>query len=58
MSHTGSFTGSNNSMVLIPELNLGVVVMLNASADAARSAIVNGIVRPYLGARYFRRFRE
>lgn len=50
VSHTGSFTGSNNWMVLIPELDLGVVVMLNASADAARSAIINGIVRPYLGA--------
>jgi len=50
VSHTGSFTGSNNWMVLIPELNLGVVVMLNASAGDARSAIIKGIVRPYLGA--------
>ena len=64
VSHTGSFTGSNNWMVLIPELNLGVVVMLNASADDARSAIIKGIVRPYLGApdvdwvEYHRRERE
>jgi len=64
VSHTGSFTGSNNWMVLIPELNLGVVVMLNASADDARSAIIKGIVRPYLGApdvdwvEYYRREQE
>ena len=64
VSHTGSFTGSNNWMVLIPELNLGVVVMLNASADNARSAIIKGIVRPYLGApdvdwvEYYRREQE
>lgn len=49
VSHTGSFTGSNNSLVLIPELNLGVVVMLNASAGAARQAIMKSIVDPYLG---------
>lgn len=64
ISHTGSFTGSNNWMVLFPELDLGVVVMLNASADEARSAIIKGIVRPYLGAPdvdwvgYYRHERE
>ena len=47
--HTGSFTGFNNYMVLIPELDLGVVVMLNASSGAARQAIMRGIVTPYLG---------
>ncbi len=49
VSHTGSFTGSNNTLVLIPELNLGVVVMLNASAGAARQAIMKSIVSSYLG---------
>jgi CubicO group peptidase (beta-lactamase class C family) len=48
--HTGSFTGFNNYMVLIPELDLGVVVMLNASAGAARQSIMKGIVRSYMGA--------
>ena len=47
--HTGSFTGFNNYMVLIPELDLGVVVMLNASAGAARQSIMKGIVRSYMG---------
>ncbi len=50
VSHTGSFTGSNNWLVLVPELRLGVVVMLNASAGAARSAIMKSIVDAYLGA--------
>jgi len=48
--HTGSFTGFNSYMVLIPELDLGVVVMLNASSGATRQAIMKGIVRSYLGA--------
>jgi len=48
--HTGSFTGFNSYMVLIPELDLGVVVMLNASSGSARQAIMKGIVTPYLGA--------
>ena len=47
---TGSFTGFYNYMVLIPELDLGVVVMLNAAAAGARQSIMKGIVRPYLGA--------
>ncbi len=47
---TGSFTGSHNYMVLIPELDLGVVVMLNASAEAARQSIMKGIVRSYVEA--------
>ena len=47
--HTGSFTGFNNYMVLIPELDLGVVVMINASSGAARQSIMRGIVRSYMG---------
>jgi len=49
--HTGSFTGFNTSIVLIPELDLAAIVMLNASAGSARTAIVNAIIRPYLGQR-------
>jgi hypothetical protein len=51
-------------MVLIPELDLGVVVMLNASAEEARQAIMKGIVTPYLGVddvdwvEYFSREQE
>ena len=49
VSHTGSYTGFRAQVTLIPELDLGVVVLLNASAGDARSAIVQGIVKPYLG---------
>jgi len=62
--HTGSFTGFNNYMLLIPELDLGIVIMLNASAGAARQSIMKGIVMSYLGApevdwvEYYSRERE
>lgn len=46
--HSGSFTGFNSLVVLIPELDLGAVVMLNASAGNARTAIVNSIIQPFL----------
>lgn len=47
--HTGSLDGSRTWVVLVPEINLGAVVMLNASAGSARSAIMKSIIRPYLG---------
>jgi CubicO group peptidase (beta-lactamase class C family) len=47
--HTGSYTGFRSYVILVPELDLGVVIMLNASASAARGAIAQGIVKPYLG---------
>lgn len=49
VSHTGSYTGFRAKVTMIPELDLAVVVLLNASASDARDAIVNGIVRPYMG---------
>ena len=49
VSHTGSYTGFRAQVTLIPELDLGVVVLLNSSASAARAAISHGIVKPYLG---------
>lgn len=49
VSHTGTFTGSMSYVTLIPELDLGVVVLINASSSNARMAIMYSIVRPYLG---------
>ena len=49
VSHTGSYTGFRAQVTMIPELDLGVVVLLNASASDARAAIVNGIIKPYMG---------
>ena len=49
VAHTGSYTGFRSYVILVPELDLGVVIMLNASASAARDAIAQSIVKPYLG---------
>ena len=49
VSHTGSYTGWRAEVTLIPELELGVVVLLNASSSDARAAITDGIVRSYMG---------
>ena len=49
VSHTGSYTGFRALVTMIPELNLGIVVLVNASAGDARAAIANGIMKPYLG---------
>ncbi len=49
VSHTGSYTGWRAEVVLVPELDLGVVILLNASASNARAAIAHGIVKSYMG---------
>lgn len=49
VSHTGSYTGFRAEVILVPELDLGVVILLNASAGNARSAIAEGIVKAYMG---------
>ncbi|MEJ2257949.1 MAG: serine hydrolase, partial [Woeseiaceae bacterium] len=49
VSHTGSYTGFRALVTLVPEIDLAVVVLLNASAGDARAAIAHGIVKPHLG---------
>ena len=49
VSHTGSYTGFRAHVILLPELDLGVVILLNASASSARAAIGEGIVKSYMG---------
>jgi len=51
VAHTGSYTGFRSFVILMPGIDLGVVIMLNASASAARDVIAQGIVKPYLGVR-------
>jgi CubicO group peptidase (beta-lactamase class C family) len=48
VSHTGSLSGVRSKVVMIPELELGVVFLSNGSSSAARAAVVNTIVRSYL----------
>ena len=50
VAHTGTFTGWGSNVVLIPELDLGVIVLTNGGMTGpARAAIADSIVRPYLG---------
>ncbi|MDH5242275.1 MAG: serine hydrolase [Gammaproteobacteria bacterium] len=50
VSHTGSYTGFRAHVILVPELDLGVVILLNASSSSAREAIAQGIVKAYMGS--------
>jgi CubicO group peptidase (beta-lactamase class C family) len=48
VSHTGTLSGWNSYMVLIPELELGAVVLTNGSSGDARRAMMYSLVRPWL----------
>ena len=48
ISHTGSLAGTRSFVTLVPELELGVVVLTNGSSSAARSIVMNTIVRSYM----------
>ena len=48
VSHTGTLAGMKSYVVLIPELELGVVLLTNGSSSAARTAVMNTIVRSFM----------
>ncbi|MDX2417066.1 MAG: serine hydrolase [Xanthomonadales bacterium] len=48
VSHTGTLAGMKSYVVLIPELELGVVLLTNSSSSAARSSVMNTIVRSFM----------
>lgn len=48
VSHTGSLAGMLSYVVLVPELNLGVVLLSNGSNSDARSAVMSTIVRSFM----------
>jgi CubicO group peptidase (beta-lactamase class C family) len=48
VSHTGTLPGMKSYVVLIPELELGVVFLSNGSSSAARSTVMNTIVRSFM----------
>jgi len=50
VSHTGSLAGMHSYVVLVPELDLGVVVLSNGSNSAARSAVTTAIVHSFMPA--------
>lgn len=49
VSHTGGLEGNVTQVTLIPELNLGIIVLTNQQVGAAFSAITNTIKDGYLG---------
>jgi CubicO group peptidase (beta-lactamase class C family) len=48
VSHTGTLSGMRSYVVMIPELELGVVVLINGSSSPARRAVMNTIVRSFM----------
>lgn len=48
VSHTGTLPGMKSYVVLVPELELGVVFLSNGSNSAARSTVMNTIVRSFM----------
>ena len=48
VSHTGSIAGWRSYVVLVPELELGVVLLTNGSSSAARSSVMSTIVRSFM----------
>lgn len=48
VSHTGTLAGMKSYVVLIPELELGVVLLTNGSSSTARAAVMNTVVRSFM----------
>ncbi|NNK99372.1 MAG: serine hydrolase [Xanthomonadales bacterium] len=48
VSHTGTLAGMRSYVVLIPELELGVVYLSNGAGSAARRSVMNSIVRSFM----------
>jgi CubicO group peptidase (beta-lactamase class C family) len=48
VSHTGTLAGMISYVVLIPELELGVVLLTNGSSSTARVAVMNTVVRSFM----------
>lgn len=49
--HTGSHTGIVTRVTMLPELNLGIIVLTNQQVDEAHEAITYTLIDGYLGIR-------
>ena len=49
--HTGTHTGIVTRVTMLPELNLGIIVLTNQQANEAHEAITYSIIDGYLGIR-------
>ncbi|MFT4923945.1 MAG: CubicO group peptidase (beta-lactamase class C family) [Phenylobacterium sp.] len=52
VGHTGGIAGMVSSVVMIPEVNLGVVILTNQESGSAFRAIGHDIVNRFLGVEY------
>jgi CubicO group peptidase (beta-lactamase class C family) len=50
VGHTGALAGYVSRTALVPDLNLGVVILTNQEENAAHTAIANIVIDHYLGA--------
>jgi len=48
VSHTGTLAGMKSYVVMLPELELGVVLLTNGSSSDARTSVMNTIVRSFM----------
>lgn len=53
VTHTGGLAGIVTQVVMIPEINLGIIVFTNQQSGAAFSAVSNTIKDGYLGVKGF-----
>lgn len=58
VSHTGGLPGMVTQVTLIPELNLGIIVLTNQQSGAAFTSITNQIKDSYLGITNTDRIQE
>ncbi|MCF6220647.1 MAG: serine hydrolase [Robiginitomaculum sp.] len=49
ISHTGTLSGFQAYVVLVPELNLGITVLNNGSNYGARTSVMQSILKAYMG---------
>lgn len=49
ISHTGTLSGFQAYVVLVPELNLGIALLNNGSNYGARTSVMQSILKAYMG---------
>ena len=49
ISHTGTLSGFQAYLALIPELELGVIILNNGSNSGARTSVMQTVLKAYMG---------
>jgi len=48
VSHTGSLSGSMSQIIMLPDHNLGIVVLTNQQSSAARNSLARGLLQEFI----------